>query len=143
MTGPQIADLQKSLSQQQVQAVMALLSPDQVKALQAKVASGKLMNLWSGPDRRYAHTGINSGSAPGGSPNAPGGAYMTSAQFANLKNLSPPQIAASLQIATPAQLADLSTSLPGNKIDAVMALLTPAEVQQVMSKMPAQMILLI
>jgi len=127
MTGPQIADLQKSLSQEQVQAVMALLSPAQVKALQAKVASGKLMNLaWGGPDRRYAHTGINGGSAPGGSPNAPGGAYMTSAQFANLKNLTPPQIAASLQIATPAQLADLSTSLPGDKIDAVMHLLTPA-----------------
>jgi len=90
MTGPQIADLQKSLSQQQVQAVMALLTPAQVKALQAKVASGKLMNMFSwGPDRRYAHTGINAGSAPGG-------AYMTSAQFANLKNLSPPQIAASL-----------------------------------------------
>jgi len=51
---------------------------------------------------------------------------MTSAQFANLKNLTPPQIAASLQIATPAQLADLSKSLPPSKIDAVMALLSPA-----------------
>jgi len=43
---------------------MKLLSPEQVKALQAKVASGKLMQLWDTPDRRYAHTGIISG-APG------------------------------------------------------------------------------
>jgi len=85
------------------------------------------MNLFSwGPDRRYAHTGINSGSAPGGSPNAPGGAYMTSAQFANLKNLTPVQIASSLQIATPAQLADLSTTLPPAQIDAVMSYFSPA-----------------
>lgn len=145
MSAAQVKDLASKLSPDQQAAVQKLLTPAQVQAVQAKLAQ-KLMNLsfsWGAPDRRYAHSGVTAPAGLGGDPSAsPGGAYMTAAQFANLKNLSAPQIASALQIATPEQLANLSTTLPPEKIDAVLSWLTPQQKAQVMAKLPQHVLLI-